>query len=374
MGSLYIHVPFCAKRCIYCDFYSQTNTKYKDEYIKAVVHELKLRKDYIGNESINTIYWGGGTPSQLQANDFEILFNTIAKYYDISACEEISLEANPDDISAKYLNELLQFPFNRISLGIQSFDDKTLLFLNRRHNREQAIKAVSLCQDAGINNLSIDLMYGLPEQTSDMWAYSLSEALTLDVPHISAYHLTYEENTTLYLSLQKGTITPVDEETSIQFFHTLTNKLADANYIHYEISNFCKPNYFARHNMAYWTNQKYIGIGPAAHSYNHHSRQWNIASLPDYIQKIINGQLFYEQETLDTKTQYNDYILTHLRTMWGIHLNDLFDRFGKDFCKYFSKQAKPYILKKWLEKEGEIIKLTNEGILVSDSIFRDLIK
>lgn len=374
MAGLYIHVPFCAKRCIYCDFYSQTNTKYKDDYIKAVIQELILRKDYIENEPINTIYLGGGTPSQLQANDFEILFNTLSKYYDISSCEEITLEANPDDISNTYLNELLRFPFNRISLGIQSFNDKTLHFLNRRHNREQAIKAVSLCQDAGLNNLSIDLMYGLPAQTNEAWTNSLSEALQLDVPHISAYHLTYEENTTLYLNMQKGIINPIDEEISIQLFHTLINKLTDAGYMHYEISNFCKPGYLARHNTAYWTNQKYIGVGPSAHSYNHHSRQWNVASLPDYIQKVMNAGSYYEKETLDIKTRYNDYILTHLRTMWGIRLNDLFDRFGKDFAEYFIRQAEPYIIKKWLKKDGETIQLTKDGILVSDSIFCDLIK
>lgn len=374
MAGLYIHVPFCAKRCLYCDFYSQTNTKYKDDYIKAVIHELNLRKNYLNSDPIETIYFGGGTPSQLQANDFEQIFNAIANLYDISSCKEITLEANPDDISAEYLDMLKSFPFNRISLGIQSFNDETLHFLNRRHNRKQAIDAVHLCQDSGFHNLSIDLMYGLPKQTNETWETNLTEALLLKVPHISAYHLTYEKGTALYQKMQKGIISPLDEETSVQLFHTLIDKLTDAGYIHYEISNFCMQGSFAHHNTAYWSNQKYLGIGPAAHSYDHHSRQWNIASLPDYIQKIINGELFYEKEILDTKTLYNDYILTHLRTMWGINLNDLSDRFGNEFSEYFIRQAKPYIIKKWLKKEKDTIQLTNDGILISDSIFCDLIK
>jgi len=374
MAGLYIHVPFCAKRCIYCDFYSQTNTKYKDEYLKAIIHELISRKDYLNNDPINTIYFGGGTPSQLQPKDFDLIFDTLTSHYDISSCKEITLEANPDDISYKYLNELQRFPFNRISLGVQSFDDEVLHFLNRRHNREQAINAVLLCQDTGYNNVSIDLMYGLPEQTNKKWVTTLSDALKLNVPHISAYHLTYEKGTILHQKMQKGLTNPIDEELSIQLFHTLTGQLAGRDYIHYEISNFSKPGFFAQHNKNYWVNQKYIGIGPAAHSYDLQSRQWNIDSLTDYIQKVMNGQLFFEKEILDLKTQYNDYILTRLRTIWGIEFGDLLKRFGDELYHYFLKQAEPYIQKKWLEKNNGTIKLTNQGIFLSDSIFLDLIK
>jgi len=374
MAGLYIHVPFCAKRCLYCDFYSQTNTKYKEDYIKAVVHELHLRKNYLNGDLVETIYFGGGTPSQLQANDFKQIFNTIANLYDISSCKEITLEANPDDISAEYLDILKSFPFNRISLGVQSFDDETLHFLNRRHNRKQAIKAVHLCQDTGFHNLSIDLMYGLPKQTNKTWETNLTEALQLKIPHISAYHLTYEKGTALYQMMQKGVISPVDEEISIQLFHTLIDKLTEADYIHYEISNFCKQGSFAQHNTAYWANQKYIGIGPAAHSYDLQSRQWNTASITDYIQKVMNGQTFFEKETLDPKAQYNEYVLTRLRTMWGIDLDDLLKRFDNDAYQYFLKQAETYIKKKWLKKNDNTIKLSRQGIFLSDNILLDLIK
>lgn len=375
MAGLYIHVPFCAKRCIYCDFYSQTNAKHKDEYIKAVIRELNLRKNYLDGDPLKTIYFGGGTPSQLQANDFEQIFNAIANLYDISLCEEITLEANPDDISDKYLNKLKKFPFNRISLGVQSFDDKALHFLNRRHNRKQAINAVYLCQEADFQNLSIDLMYGLPQQTLGSWDADLSEALNLKIPHFSAYHLSYEEGTHLYKQMEAGTISPIDEDTSILLFNILVDKLGTAGYLHYEISNFCTPGNFAKHNSIYWTDRKYIGIGPSAHSYNHHSRQWNVSSLTDYIMNVLNNdKAFFEEETLDLKTQYNDYILTHLRTIWGIQLNELHDKFGQDFYDYFSKQSIPYLEKGLLENNKETIKLSTKGIFISDSIFRNLIK
>lgn len=373
MAGLYIHVPFCAKRCIYCDFYSQTNTTYKDEYVKAVVHELYLRKDYLNNEPVTTIYFGGGTPSQLQPYDFEPIFNTIAKLYDLSSCEEITLEANPDDISDKYLHQLKSYPFNRISLGIQSFDDEALHFLRRRHNGKQAIRAVHLCQDAGFSNLTIDLMYGLPQQTPENWEANLTEALALHIPHLSAYHLSYEEGTNLYSQMKAGTIKPVDEDTSILLFDILINKLNAAGYIHYEISNFCKPGNFARHNTLYWTDQKYLGIGPSAHSYNHHSRQWNIASLTEYVDNVLNERSFFEEEILSLKSQYNDYILTHLRTIWGIQPDILYTKFGQELYDHFTKQTGIYLKEGLLEKEEGTIRLTTKGIFISDHIFRDLI-
>lgn len=374
MAGLYIHVPFCAKRCIYCDFYSQTDMHLKDEYVKVLVRELELRADYLEGEPVNTIYFGGGTPSQLQAADFELLFNAISKYYDLSACEEVTLEANPDDITNQYLSELLRFPFNRISLGVQSFNDRELQFLNRRHNREQAIAAVHRCREAGFSNLSIDLMYGLPQQTPAIWETNLTEALRLDVPHISAYHLSYEEGTPIFRQVETGQIYPVEEETSIQLFHTLTDTLTDAGYLHYEISNFCKPGQFAQHNTSYWKDRKYLGIGPAAHSYNHHSRQWNIASLREYIEKVMNENSFFEKELLNPTTRYNDYILTHLRTMWGIRTDELAEKFGQSGYDYFMKQATPYFATKLLKNNRGVITLATQGIFVSDSIFRDLIK
>lgn len=374
MAGLYIHVPFCSKRCIYCDFYSQTNLNYKNDYVKAIVHELKLRQHYLDGEHIETIYFGGGTPSLLQANDFEPIFNTINNHYDLSFCEEITLEANPDDISNSYLNELRQFPFNRISLGVQSFDDRELQFLNRRHSRKQAIDAVNLCHKAGFTNLSIDLMYGLPQQTAERWDANLSEALNLGIPHISAYHLSYEKGTSLYQQVETGRINPVEENISLQFFNTLINILKNVGYLHYEISNFCKPDRFALHNMSYWTDRKYLGVGPAAHSYNHDSRQWNMDSLSGYIENVMNEQSFFEKELLDLKTHYNDYVLTHLRTMWGVQPDELAKKFGQNLLDYFYEQAKSYLSNGLLEENQGAIRLTTQGIFISDHIFCDLIR
>ena len=280
MAGLYIHIPFCAKRCLYCDFFSNTDMKFNEPYIDAAIREMELRQEYIGGEPLDTIYFGGGTPSQLQQADFERIFEAADRLFGTSSCTEITLEANPDDMTPEYVASLRNLPFNRISMGVQSFKEKDLRFLNRRHNREQALRAVGLCKENGIQNISIDLIYGLPGQTLEEWQENLDDAIRLEIPHISAYHLIYEEGTALYKLMEAGKVTPIEEDLSVTLFSTLINRLTEAGYLHYEISNFGRPGYFSRHNSSYWTGTKYIGIGPSAHSYDGESRQWNISSLP----------------------------------------------------------------------------------------------
>ena len=374
MAGLYIHVPFCKKRCAYCDFFSQTQLKYINVYIQAIIRELELRKDYIEREAIETIYWGGGTPSLLQSDDFELVFDTINRFYLLSPTPEITLEANPDDITDEYLKTLQRLPFNRISMGVQSFHEQDLRMLNRRHTAKQAIDAISLCYKAGYSNLSIDLIYGLPGQTLKMWEENVDEALRLHIPHLSAYYLSYEEGTDLHRQLHASIIEPVSEETGIQLFNTLIDKLEEAGYVHYEISNFCQPDSFSRHNTACWTDRKYIGIGPAAHSYNHNSRQWNVASLPDYIEGITKTIPNIEKELIDERMRYNDYILTHLRTMWGIPLPAFYEIFGRERFAYLLRQANSFLHNRMMEKDEEKLKITRKGLLLTDSIIRSLMR
>lgn len=373
MAGIYIHIPFCAKRCLYCDFFSSTDMQFKTPYIQAIIREMELRKDYIDNEPIETIYFGGGTPSQLGKKDFEKIFDAINRIFDTSQCQEITLEANPDDMTPEYVASLQKLPFNRISMGVQSFQEKDLRFLNRRHNREQAIRAVALCKEHGISNINIDLIYGLPGQTLDEWSLNLEEAIQLDVPHISAYHLIYEERTALYKLLKEGGITPVDEELSVSLFSTLINRLTKAGYFHYEISNFARPGYISQHNSSYWLGKKYIGIGAAAHSYNGSNRLWSVSSLPLYLKGIATETPNVEIEELDENTQYNDFIITRLRTMWGIQLQKIKELFGEEKWNYLKQQAEPYLQQDLLNLQNETLKLSKKGIFISDGIMSDLL-
>ncbi len=373
MAGLYIHVPFCTKRCLYCDFFSNTEMRYKEPYIHALIRELELRKSYIDNEPLGTIYLGGGTPSQLCAVDFERIFDTIYRLYDTSACQEITLEANPDDMTPEYVASLRNLPFNRISMGVQSFKEEDLRFLNRRHNREQALHAVEQCKANGITNISLDLIYGLPGQTVKEWESNLDTVLSLDIPHISAYHLIYEEGTALYKLLQKGSITPVEEEISVALFSTLIDRLTANGYLHYEISNFARPGMFSQHNSSYWNGKKYLGVGPSAHSYNGMNRQWNVSSMPDYIKGMEKGEPIVETEQLDVQTRYNDYIITGLRTMWGIRLDEIERLFGKEKSDYCLQMATPFIRQGLLLQKGNNLTLSRNGIFISDSIMSDLL-
>lgn len=373
MAGLYIHVPFCAKRCLYCDFFSNTEMKYKEPYVAALIREMELRKGYMGKEPLETIYFGGGTPSQLQPHDFERIFDAIPRLFDTGSSLEITLEANPDDMTAEYVKQISTLPFNRISMGVQSFKEEDLRFLNRRHDRQQALRAVELCKENGLNNISIDLIYGLPGQTQQDWEANLDTAIRLDIPHISAYHLIYEEGTALYKLMKAGKISPVEEDTSVALFSTLIDRLTANGYLHYEISNFARPGMSSRHNSSYWKGIKYLGIGPSAHSYNGETRQWNVASLPAYLQAIEKGTPDVEIETLDINTRYNDFIITGLRTMWGVKFDDIQQQFGKEKLIYCQKQAAPYLKQGLLIEKDGTLTLSKEGIFVSDGIMSDLL-
>ena len=373
MAGIYIHIPFCKTRCIYCDFYSTTRSELKSQYIRALCRELTERKEYLKGEAVETIYFGGGTPSQLSEEDFKEVFKTIEQVYGMREATEITLEANPDDLTEEYIGMLHTLPFNRISMGIQTFDDATLQLLNRRHNATQAIEAVKRCRQAGFQNISIDLIYGLPGETEQRWAQDLQQAVSLDVEHISAYHLIYEEGTPLYKMLQQHSVSQVDEDSSLNFFSTLIDTLSAAGYEHYEISNFCKPGMYSRHNT-YWQGIPYLGCGPSAHSFDGDSREWNVASLNQYLSSIEQGQRQHETEQLDTQTRYNEYIITGLRTMWGISTEELKKKFGDRLWKYCLEQASSYLENGKLELHNDRLKLTREGIFISDGIMSDLLE
>ena len=373
MAGIYIHIPFCKTRCIYCDFYSTTRSELKSQYIRALCRELTERKEYLKGEAVETIYFGGGTPSQLSENDFKEVFKTIEQVYGTRKATEITLEANPDDLTEEYTQMLRTLPFNRISMGIQTFDDATLRLLNRRHNAAQAIEAVQRCRQAGFQNISIDLIYGLPRETDQRWAQDLQQAVSLNVEHISAYHLIYEEDTPLYKMLQQHSVSQVDEDSSLNFFSTLIDTLSAAGYEHYEISNFCRPGYYSRHNTSYWKGIPYLGCGPSAHSFNGTTREWNISSIDRYIKGIEEGQRVFETEYLGPTTRYNEFIITPMRTVWGTPIEKLKQLFGIEMWEYCRKMATPYLKSGKLEEYEGALRLTREGIFISDSIMSDLL-
>lgn len=373
MAGIYLHIPFCKKRCIYCDFFSTTQSEKKDNYVQALCNELKLRKDYLGTEYIETIYLGGGTPSQLAPKDFEQIFQTLTDNFQISEKAEITLEANPDDLTTAYIADLRNFPFNRLSMGIQTFNEYTLKLLNRRHTAIQAIQAYDNCRKAGFQNISIDLIYGLPGEDKALWQKDLEQATNMQPEHISAYHLIYEENTPLWNLREQHKVHEADEDLSLSLFSLLIEHLSSHGYQHYEISNFCLPGKHSRHNSSYWKEEKYLGCGPSAHSYNGTAREWNISSLDDYIAGIQNGNRLFETETLDLYTRYNDYVITSLRTCWGMNLEHLKQKYGEKLYHYCMKLARPYLEQDKLKTENGHLILTRKGIFLSDGIMSDLL-
>lgn len=344
----------------------------KASYVTAIGRELQLRANYLDNESIDTIYFGGGTPSQLSKDDLDYILKAIHTTFKVNTNAEITLEANPDDLNAGYVQMLLDLGFNRLSMGVQSFDDTELNFLNRRHSAARAIEAVTTSKKLGFNNISIDLMYGLPNQTMDAWTENLTKAIDSNIQHISAYHLIYEEGTKLYRLMKKGDVRTADEELSVAMFSTMIDRLSQNGFIHYEISNFGKENHFSRHNSSYWLGVKYLGLGPSAHSFNGINRCWNISSIPKYIQGVEDNKPQIEIENLDTKTQYNDFILTGLRTMWGINTSQIKELFGEKLLNYCISNIQKHILSGDVIAEGTHYKISRQGIFISDTIMSDL--
>ena len=375
MAGIYIHVPFCQSRCAYCDFYSTTLLAHREDYVDTVCRELRNRLTELQGEPVKTIYFGGGTPSTLTIEELkrilEACFHLLSLNFQL---EELTLEANPDDLTEAYVQRLRTLPINRVSMGIQSFHDRTLRLIGRRHTSEEAILAVKRLQQAGLTNISIDLIYGLPGETIDDWAYSLDQAIALGVKHISAYHLTYEEGTRLWRMQEQGLVAPIDEEQSVRSFELLREKLLSAGYEHYEISNFALPGYHSRHNSSYWQGIKYIGIGPGAHSYDGSNRRWNLSSLTDYIATPHEEDVPHEVEHLTTDERYDERIITELRTAQGIDLTGLKADFGERYHTHCMSCAAPYIERgQLIHTEDNHLHLTPESILISDAVMRDLL-
>lgn len=371
MAGIYIHIPFCKSRCIYCGFYSTTLLDLRKKYINAVCREMELRKNYI-REPFSTIYLGGGTPSLLDEAELTKLFLYINNVYDVDRNAEITMECNPDDITPKFTNMLSHLPINRVSMGAQTFADSRLRLLHRRHNSDEVKHAVKLLREAGIKNISIDLMFGFPDESLSQWKEDISAALALNVEHISAYSLMYEEDTPLWKMLDTGKVKEIDEELSLTMFKELVCQLTDAGYEHYEISNFARPGYRSRHNSSYWHQVPYIGLGAAAHSFDLNSRQWNVADLKLYIEEINNGIIPMEREELDNDTTFNDIITTALRTSDGIDLNALETRLGKRYRNTLISAACKHIEQGLLEIRHDRLRLTAEGIFISDMVMSDL--
>ncbi len=374
MAGIYIHIPFCKQRCRYCSFFSSTNEGKKLEYVDALCQELRVRNSYIDSKNVESVYIGGGTPSTLQHGDFEKIFDTLERYYHVKNGAEITLEANPDDLTREYLAMLRNFPFNRLSMGVQSFDDSLLNLLGRRHDANRAVEAFVNARAAGFANISIDLMFALPGSSYESWSNDLETAVKLSPEHISAYNLTYEEGTSLYRAMEDGTVIPLDEDGNLEQFSLLIERLGKAGYRHYEISNFAKPGCESRHNGSYWNDTPYLGCGAAAHSYNGVSRQWNIANIDLYIRGVKNSTSDYEIEVLTESERYNDAILTRLRTYNGVPLEWLIAKFDDRYVEHFMKVAAKHISRGTLVHGNDnCIRLTKNGIFISDAIMRDLI-
>ena len=374
MAGIYIHIPFCKKKCSYCDFYTEVAPQFIPALVNSIVKELNIRKEYLQNATIKTIYFGGGTPSILNAEQFKLIFDTIYNLFKIESDAEITFEANPDDLSVEYLGTLQSLPFNRISMGIQSFDVEDLKRINRRHTGDEAIQAVKNAQNAGFSNISIDLIYGLPFQTLEAWKKQLEIALSLNIQHISSYGLTYEEGTALWKQREKGKVTPVDDETMNAMYLHLVETTKKSNFIAYEISNFALPDFHSRHNTSYWKQELYLGIGPSAHSYNLISRSWNMSSITGYIKAIENNNGFSESEVLTLNDKYNDYVMISLRTADGIDLSILEQEFGSVMTEFCLQNIKPFIDNGKAYIDGTKIHLTPYGIMISNLILIEIMK
>ena len=387
-GALYIHIPFCKQKCYYCDFHFSTSLKWKDEMLKALVKELELRKDELKGLTIETIYFGGGTPSILSITELQLLIDSVYANYQVTDNPEITLEANPDDLITQRIKELKTTQINRLSIGIQSFFDADLKAMNRAHSAREA----KVCLEEAtkyFDNITIDLIYGFPDMTTDRWKENLHTAINFGVNHISSYALTVEPKTALADFIRKRKYPPVSEELAEAHFNILMEETAKAGFIHYEISNFGKPGYFSKHNTSYWLGKPYLGIGPSAHSYNGTQRSWNIANNVNYIRSISESKLPQEIENLTQKDRFNEYVMTGLRTMWGISLNTIASEFGEDYKHALLRDAQKFLdqqliviaIPPLLEKQSVntsnndvVLKTTQKGKFLCDGIASALFK
>lgn len=373
MAGIYIHIPFCTKACNYCDFHFSTSLKLKNDIVSAIQQELINRVNYVSDEKIETIYFGGGTPSLLNKDELSSILKTIYTSYSVSSDPEITLEANPDDLTKSKLKELKEAGVNRLSIGVQSFKQEHLTWMNRSHDVEQAKQSIKLARAVGFTDLSVDLIYGIPAMDIEVWEENISELIALNPTHISSYCLTAEHKTALQYAVDKGEVTmPLDRDTSEQF-NVLVYMLREAGYEQYEISNFCKEGLESKHNSSYWLGKKYLGVGPSAHSFNGESRRWNVSNNAKYLKAIADDTIYWEDEVIDVITSYNEYVLTRLRTKWGIEKTYLEKHFPAEILSHFNKEVY-FFLKNGLvvlDNEESYV-LSDAGKLLADGIASDL--
>lgn len=373
MSGIYIHIPFCKQACFYCDFHFSTSLKKKDELVSSLIHEIKLRKDELNNDVIETIYFGGGTPSMLTQSEIDSIILAVYNNHDVITDPEITLEANPDDLSKEKIIELASSKINRLSIGIQSFFEQDLKLMNRAHNAIEAKKSLSLAIQH-FDNISVDLIYGIPGLPNEKWKKNIETALSFGIPHISSYALTVEPKTALASFIKKGIIDDVDDEQAQEQFHILLDELTKHNFIHYELSNFGKEGYFSKNNSSYWEGKSYLGIGPSAHSFDGKRRGWNVRNNSKYIEAIKQDKLPIEREILTITDQYNEYIMTGLRTILGISLEKVKNDFGTKYYDYLLLQSEKYRKEDLLYIENKKLKITKKGKFLSDGISADLFK
>lgn len=372
MAGIYIHIPFCKTKCHYCDFYKQIGSTHISSFLQALHGEIVQRASELHGQFVDTIYIGGGTPSLLAVEQLNELLGWLHECFVVRSHAEITLECNPDDLTPDYIRRLGESVINRLSIGAQSFQDCDLQLMNRRHCAMQAIGAVRMAQDAGFDNISIDLIYGLPQMPLAVWQHNIAQAVELNVSHVSAYHLTYHEGTLFYKRMQEGLLQEIPDEESFQQFEMLREKMAEAGYEHYEISNFAKEGRYSQHNRAYWERKPYVGLGPSAHSFDWHSRRWNCSSVSQYVEAMRNQSVYFETEQLSEQDQYNDYIITRLRTKWGIDESYLQAHFSPLLLAHFLSQADAHLKTGQMLCEEHCYTLSTTGLFVSDAIMEDL--
>lgn len=368
MAGIYIHIPFCKQACHYCNFYFSTSLGNKDNFIKALLTEIDLSKDYLAGEKIETIYLGGGTPSVMKMEDLRLITDKLQSVYDLNELKEFTIETNPDDLKDAYtIKEIGTLGVNRFSIGIQSFFDEDLKYMNRAHNSDEALSSIKRVQDSGFENITIDLIYGTPTMNDDKWRQNLDTAFSLNVPHISSYALTVEAKTSLEKRITKGELKPVDEEQSARQLKMLMNEMGAHNFEQYEISNFARNGMYAVHNTNYWLSKKYLGLGPSAHSFDGNSRRWNVANNVNYINSINAGKILFEEEVLTEAQKVNEKIMTSLRTQWGLSIAEC----GMQNAELMQESLREIDSSHYILENG-ILKLTDEGKLFADSIAASL--
>ncbi len=372
MSGIYLHIPFCKKACHYCDFHFSTSRDLMNDMVQSIAREITLRKNYLAGEKVETIYFGGGTPSLLSGDQLKLLLNTINENFVVDAEAEITLESNPDDLTPEVLKMLRSSGVNRLSIGIQSFREKDLLLMNRAHNATQALQCVNDAQSAGFRNITIDLMYGLPELSPEDWADNMKTAFELGVDHLSCYSLTVEPRTALASMIKQNKVKDIDDGAAALHFEMLMKAAAEKGFEHYEISNFARNGKYSRHNTSYWQRKKYLGVGPSAHSYNGESRQWNVSNNPVYIRSLAENKIPAESEELSLKDKFNEYILTSLRTKWGVDLKFVKSEFGDQLSSELLARLESQISSGYVVKSGDLFTLGDTGKYFADRISSEL--